>query len=116
LASMLDKGNPVPSVLLIPLDARRSKAEFIECYGLVPSYGIFLQEIREGRILPYITEKPTHYKADFQDRPPFGFDALRAYDAYLLYGYSMGLGGLRMYDRVDLEVMTFLRGEGGSVT
>jgi|GEM_PF-7123501 hypothetical protein len=62
---MLDKGNPVPSVLLIPLDARRSKAEFIECYGLAPSYGIFLQEIREGRTLPYITEKPTHYKADF---------------------------------------------------
>jgi len=70
LASMLDKGKPVPSVLLVPLDSRRSKAEFIEYYGLVPekgghSYDVFLQEIREGRILPILIERPAHYRADF---------------------------------------------------
>jgi hypothetical protein len=32
-----------------------------------------------------------------------------AYDSYLVSGYSMGLGGLMMYDIVDLEAMTFFR-------
>jgi hypothetical protein len=50
LASMLDRGMPVPSVLLVPLNLCRSKAEFMANYGLVPemggpSYDIFLQEI-----------------------------------------------------------------------
>jgi hypothetical protein len=67
LASMLDRGMPVPSVLLVPLILCRSKAEFMAYYGLVPemggpSYDIFLQEIREGRILPFITTSPIHYK------------------------------------------------------
>jgi hypothetical protein len=70
LASMLDKGKLVPSVLLVPLNLCRSKAEFIERYGLVPekggpSYDVFLQEIREGRILPILIEHPAHYRADF---------------------------------------------------
>jgi hypothetical protein len=70
LASMLDKGKPVPSVLLVPLDSRRSKAEFIEYYGLVPekggsSYDVFIQEIRKDRILPILIELPAHYRADF---------------------------------------------------
>lgn len=234
LASMLDKGKPVPSVLLVPLEARRSKADFIEYYGLVPekgglSYDVFLQEIREGRILPILTENPTQYRADLYQEilraceqgeiqqpppflparvslfmakfslsvsaiqegippeegwkdlvlqkhpeyefklwlekvmsilpdkeiqniqkqyrlphgnkeyvasiiatsahnlsifgfsslvnlslellkkdPPLGFETLKAYDTYLLYGYSIGLGGLLTYDRFDLEVMTIL--------
>jgi hypothetical protein len=70
LASMLDKGMPVPSILLTPLFVCESKAEFMARYGLVPemggpSYDIFLQEIREGRILPFITSAPSHYKGDF---------------------------------------------------
>jgi|GEM_PF-2231360 len=231
LASMLNKRVPVPSVLLVPLNVCRSKAEFIAEYGLVPdigpSYDIFLQEIREGRILPFIMGSPTRYKGDFyqeilkaceegvQQLPPFlpyriapfmelfslresaiqegipleegwidlvlqkhpeydieswvkkarsilsdermkiiqkkhpmwdkeyvgsgiatyayklsvfgfsdlanlflelfrespldGFDVLDAYYIYLVSGYSEGLGGLRMYDRFDLEIMTFLR-------
>jgi hypothetical protein len=233
LASMLDRGLPVPSVLLVPLNLCRSKAEFIANYGLVPemggpSYDIFLQEIREGRILPFIMGSPTRYKGDFyqeilkackegeiQQLPPFlslrigsfmewfslitsaiqeripleegwrdlvlqkhpeydfdswkkevrsilsdemvqiiqkkyptedkefvgleiatrahnlsisgfsglanlslellrespllGFDALGAYYLYLVSGYSEGLGGLRMYDKVDLEMMAFFR-------
>ncbi|RSN73471.1 hypothetical protein [Candidatus Methanodesulfokora washburnensis] len=231
LASMLDRGMPVPSVLLVPLNLYRSKAGFIGEYGLVPeiggpSYDIFLQEIREGRILPVITQAPTHYKGDFyqeilkaceegiQQLPPsmlritsfmgwfsliesaiqegipleegwidlvlqrhpeynveswkekarsilsdervriiqkeypelkdkeyvasiigtyaynlsiFGFsglanlslgllrksllsfDVLNAYYEYLVSGYSVGLGGVRMYDRFDLEMMAFLR-------
>ncbi|MGY0287591.1 MAG: hypothetical protein ACUX7D_02310 [Candidatus Methanodesulfokora washburnensis] len=234
LASMLDKGMPVPSVLLVPLNLLRSKAEFIAYYGLVPerggpSYDIFLQEIREGRILPFAMGSFTYYKGDFyqeilkaceegeiQQLPPslpcrtallmealslresaiqegipleegwmdlalqrhleygidswkkevrnilsdemvriiqkeypymrdegevgsaitscahklsvFGFfnlanlslellrkslplsfDVLCSYNKYLLSGYSEGLGGLRIYDRFDLEMMTFLR-------
>jgi hypothetical protein len=231
LASMLDRGMPVPSVLLVPLNLCRSKAEFIVCYGLVPerggpSYDIFLQEIREGRILPFITEAPTRYKGDFYQEilkackegeiqlPPFlvyriplfmrwflliesaiqeeippergwedlvlqrhpeydfdswekkarsilsdemvhviqkehpmwdkedvvfiiatyayrlsvfgfsslanlslkllresplSFNVLHGYNNYLVFGYSEGLGGLMMYDRVDLGNMTFLR-------
>jgi hypothetical protein len=239
---MLDRGMPVPSVLLVPLILCRSKAEFMAYYGLVPekggpSYDIFLQEIREGRVLPVITEASTHYKGDLyqeilkackegiQQLPPFlpyripffmeefllresaiqekiiqeegeippeaerfrylpvpqkhpeydlkswkkkvrgilsnkgvriiqkeypmlrdkedvasviatyvhhlsvfgfsdladlslellrespleGFDALGSYDLYLVSGYSLGLGGLMMYDKVDLERMAFLR-------
>ncbi|RSN77417.1 MAG: hypothetical protein DSO07_10095 [Thermoproteota archaeon] len=234
LANMLDRGMPVPSILLTPLDSwHKSKAEFMAYYGLVPerggpSYDIFLQEIREGRILPVITGIPTYYKGDFyqeilkackegkiQQLPPslsyriasfmeefsliasaiqerippergwrdlalqrhpeydieswlkearnilsdervriiqneypfmrdkedvasavathayelsiFGFsdlanlslkffrespssfDVLRSYEIYLVFGYSEGLGGLRIYDRFDLEMMTFLR-------
>jgi hypothetical protein len=233
LASMLDRGMPVPSVLLVPLSLCRSKAEFIAHYGLVPemggpSYDIFLQEIREGRILPVIITSPTRYKGDFyqeilkackegeiQQLPPslslritsfmgwfslitsaiqegipleegwidlvlqrhpeyefeswkkevrgilsdemvriiqkeypiwdkedvgtaiatraynlsvsgfsglanlslellresslLGFGVLYSYDLYLVSGYSEGLGGLRIYDRFDLEWMTFLR-------
>jgi hypothetical protein len=236
LASMLDKGKPVPSVLLVPLNLCRSKAEFIERYGLVPekgglSYDVFLQEIREGRILPILLGDPTRYKAIFyqeilkaceqgeiQQLPPFlelrvstfmeklsisisaiqegippeegwrnnvlqkhpeynleywmkkatsfsneiirvlregpllwigseneevirpiiattayeislfgfsslanlslellrkdplvGFIAIRAYKDYLVAGYLIGIGGLRMYDRVDLEAMIFFR-------
>ncbi|MCC5998480.1 MAG: hypothetical protein LM573_05320 [Thermofilum sp.] len=43
--------------------------------------------------------------------PPLGFDALKAYDTYLLYSYSIGLGGLLTYDRYDrfdLELMAIL--------
>jgi hypothetical protein len=232
LASMLDRGMPVPSVLLTSLNLLRSKAEFMAYYGLVPemggpSYDIFLQEIREGRILPVLMGSPTRYKGDFyqeilkackegeiqqlplllsyriasfmqgfslresaiqegippergweglvlqrhpeynfkswlkearsilsdemveiiqkeypmQDKEdvasavathayelsvfgfsslanlslellresPLGFDVLSSYDIYLVFGYSSGLGGLMMYDRVDLENMTFLR-------
>jgi hypothetical protein len=233
LANMLDKGKPVPSILLVPLNACRSKAEFMTVYGLAPDkggppYETFLQEIREGRILPIITENPTHYKADFYQEifkaceegeikqlPPFplyrttlfmkrfslivsaiwdripleegwedlvlqkhseyefeswknearnilsdeavqiiqkkypfmqdkelvastvatrayelsvfgfsslanrspellredpllGYSVLEVYVNYLVSGYSNGLGGLRMYDRVDLENMTIL--------
>jgi hypothetical protein len=231
LASVLDKRMPVPSVLLVPLNVCRSKAEFIAHYGLVPerggpSYDVFLQEIREGRILPFITGIPTYYRGNFyreilkaceegvQQLPPFlsrriasfmgffslresaiqegipleegwidlvlqkhpeydieswvkkagsilsdermeiiqkehpmwdreyvgsgiatyayklsvfgfsnlanlslelfkespldGFNILDAYYIYLVSGYSEGLGGLRMYDRFDLEIMGFL--------
>jgi hypothetical protein len=232
LASMLDRGMPVPSVLLVPLDLYRSKVEFMGGYGLVPemggpSYDIFLQEIREGRVLPFTVGPPTYYKGDFyqeilkackkgeiqqlpphlvyritlfmegflliesaiqegippekgwgdlflQNHPeydfkswakkvmsilsdemvqiiqkenpymrdkwdvvsvittrayalsifgfsglanlslelfrksPLGFYVLGGYNNYLLSGYSEGLGGLRMYDRFDLGVMTFL--------
>jgi hypothetical protein len=232
LASMLDKGKPVPSVLLVPLNLCRSKAEFIERYGLVPdkggpSYDVFLQEIREGRILPILIEHPDHYRADFYQEivkaceqgeiqqlppylparvsffmekfslyvsaiqegippdegwevlvlqrhpeydvgywmkkamslssevirtiheepifmfdemsevfsnisvraydlsifgfstlanfslellkkdPPWGFVAMMAYYDFLVVGHSMGLGGLRLYDRDDLAAMTF---------
>ena len=233
LASMLDRGMPVPSILLAPLAPLKSKAEFISEYGLVPerggpSYDIFLQEIREGRILPVLTGSPIRYKGDLyqeilkackegeiQQLPPLlsyritsfmkwfslresaiqeriplergwrdlvlqrhpeyyieswekkvrgilsdervriiqkkypmldkeyvasitatnaygvsvfgfsglanlslellrespllGFDVLGCYDGYLVSGYSEGLGGLRIYDKVDLENMTFLR-------
>jgi len=233
LASMLDRGMPVPSVLLVPLNLCRTKEEFIVEYGLVPevggpSYGIFLQEIREGRILPFIVGPATYYKGDFyqeilkackegeiQQLPPFlqyriapfmegfslaesviqegillkkgwenlvlqnhpeysfkswaekvtsilsdemvqiiqkehpmwdkedvasviatrahnlsvfgfsgladlslkllrespleGFKVLSDYNGYLVFGYSQGLGGLRMYDKVDLKNMIFLR-------
>jgi hypothetical protein len=235
LANVLDKGKPVPSVILVPLDICRSKATFKVVYGLVPdkgglSYDTFLQEIREGRILPILISDPTLYKADFyqeilraceqgeiQQPPPFlparvslfmeklslsisaiqegippeegwedlvlqkhpeydfeswlekvmsifsdevmrviqevdrartlneeiailsvansaqtlsvfgfsglanlslellrkdpliGYMALMAYERYLISGYSMGLGGLMMYDIVDLEAMTFFR-------
>jgi hypothetical protein len=231
LASMLDRGMPVPSVLLVPLNVCKSKAEFMARYGLVPemggpSYDIFLREIREGRILPVIMGPPTHYKGDFyqeilkackegeiQQFPPFlvyriplfmgefsliapviqnlevippvrilvlqnhpeydfkswaekvvsilsdetmriiqkehpmwdkeyvasiitthahslsvfgfsnlanlslelfrespleGFNVLHFYYDYLVSGYLRGLGGLKMYDRVDLGIMTFL--------
>jgi hypothetical protein len=69
LASMLDRGMPVPSILLAPLNLCRSKEEFKAMYGLVPemggpSYDIFLQEIREGRILPVPMGSPTYYKGD----------------------------------------------------
>ncbi len=37
-----------------------------------------------------------------------GFDALKAYEIYLLSGYSIGLGGLLTYYRFDLELMTIL--------
>ena len=70
LANMLNKEKPVPSILIVPINVHRSKAEFIKGYGLVPekgglSYDTFLQEIREGRILPIIIEIPAHYRADF---------------------------------------------------
>jgi hypothetical protein len=232
LASMLDKGMPVPSILLVPLNVCRTKEEFKTVYGLVPemggpSYDIFLQEIRKGRILPVLTAVPTYYKGDFYQEilkaceegikqfPPFPsyriasftrkfslvasaiqegippeegwrghalqrhpeydikswmekarnilsdegvpiiqkkypftedkedaasvvatrayelsifgfsglanlslelfrepslcFNVLDFYDRYLVSGYTEGLGGLRIYDRVDLEAMTFLR-------
>jgi hypothetical protein len=233
LASMLDRGMPVPSILLVPLNVHRSKEEFMTAYGLVkdkggPSYDTFLQEIREGRILPILTAIPTYYKGGFyqeilkaceegeikqlppfpsyritsfmrefslvasaiQERIPpergwrdlvlqrhseydikswvekargilsdegvpiiqkkypfmqdkenaasviatrayelsvFGFsglanlslelfrepslcfNVLNFYDTYLVSGYTEGLGGLRIYDKVDLEAMTFLR-------
>jgi hypothetical protein len=103
LASMLDRGMPVPSVLLVPLNVCRSKAEFIGEYGLVPerggpSYDIFLQEIREGRILPVIVRIPTYYKGDFyqeilkackdgeiQQLPPF----LSHRIASFMWGFSL---------------------------
>jgi len=34
LAGMLDKGKPVPSVLLVPLDSRRSKRNLLSITGL----------------------------------------------------------------------------------
>jgi len=37
------------------------------------------------------------------------YTAIMAYENYLVSGYSMGLGGLRLYDRFDLEAMTFFR-------
>jgi hypothetical protein len=238
LASLLDRGMPVPSILLVPLNVHRSKAEFIECYGLVPEkggpfYDVFIQEIREGRILPILTAIPTYYKGGFYQEilkaceegeikhlPPFSsyriasfmrefslsvsairegippeegwkdlvlqkhpeydikswvekarsilsnegarsdegvpiiqkypftqdkenaasvvatrayelsvfgfsdlanlslehfrepslcFNVLDFYDTYLVSGYTEGSGGLRIYDKVDLEAMTFLR-------
>jgi hypothetical protein len=233
LASMLDRGMPVPSVLLVPLILCRSEREFKARYGLVreiggPTYDVFLQEIREGRVLPVLMGSPIYYKGDLyqeilkaceegiQQLPPFlqhrvasfmglfslresaiqegirleegwedpalqrhpeydliswkkkaesilsgkmvrviqkehpymldkeyvasvtatyayelsvfgfsslanlslrllrkfpllGFNVLRPYDEYLVSGYLRGLGGLRIYDRDDLENMAFLR-------
>jgi len=70
LANMLDRGMPVPSVLLVPLFSLRDKREFIYSYGLVPerggiSYNSFLQAVRDGRIIPFLVENPAFYKADF---------------------------------------------------
>ncbi|MCC5997661.1 MAG: hypothetical protein LM573_01145 [Thermofilum sp.] len=70
LASMLDKRMPVPSILLVLINIHRNKPEFMTAYGLVPekgglSYENFLQEIREGRILPILTGDIILYKADF---------------------------------------------------
>jgi hypothetical protein len=45
----------------------------------------------------------------FRESPLLGFYVLHAYDIYLVSGYSGGLGGLMVYDRFDLEIMTFLR-------
>jgi hypothetical protein len=44
-----------------------------------------------------------------REDPLVGYTVIMAYENYLVSGHSMGLGGLRLYDRFDLEAMTFFR-------
>ena len=84
-------------------------------YGLVPekggpSYDVFLQEIRKGRILPILIELPAHYRADFyqdilkackhgetQQPPPFLLVRVSAF----MRGFSLYASAIQ--DKVPLE-------------